>query len=182
MSPQELRADDFNTLDQFIGQLESKESSVLINVLYKAQHIFGYLPKEVMLFISEKLHVPASKIYGVVTFYSYFTIEPKGRCQFKICTGTACFVRGADKIVRQLEKNLEVKLGKTSEDLEYSLDGVRCVGACGLAPVVLVNDKVYGKVEEADLKKIIETYGRVKAEAIKAEADDAGKTNQDNEG
>ena len=155
MSPKELRAADFKTLDQFISQFEGKELG-LINVLYKAQHIFGYLPKEVVLFIAEKINVPASKIYGVVTFYSYFTTVPKGRCQFKICTGTACFVRGADKIVRQFENQLNLPLGKTSDDLEYSLDGVRCVGACGLAPVVLMNDKVYGKVEVDDVSKIIQ--------------------------
>ena len=155
MSPKELRADGFKILEQFINTFEDKESA-LIKVLYEAQHIFGYLSKEVMLFIADKLRVPASKIYGVVTFYSYFTTEPKGRCQIKVCTGTACFVRGADKITRQLENQLNLKVGETSGDLKYSLDALRCVGACGLAPVVLVNDKVYGKVETDDISKIIQ--------------------------
>ena len=154
MSPKETRADGFRVLEQFMEQFEDKESA-LIKVLYEAQHIFGYLSKEVMLFIADKLNVPVAKIYGVVSFYSYFTTEPKGRCQIMVCMGTACFVRGADKIARQLEHELGLKMGETSSDRKFSLDALRCVGACGLAPVVLVNDKVYGKVEADDVTKII---------------------------
>ena len=154
MAQQELSADGFNALELFINSFNDKESA-LIKVLYEAQHIFGYLPRDVMIFISEKLGVPIAKIYGVVSFYSYFTTTPKGRCQIKICMGTACFVRGADKIARQLEGQLGLKMGETSKDLSFSLDALRCVGACGLAPVVLVNDAVYGKVAEADVGTII---------------------------
>lgn len=154
MSPKETRAEGFKALEQFMAQFEDKESAV-IKVLYEAQHIFGYLPKEVMLFIADKLNVPVAKIYGVVSFYSYFTTEPKGRCQIKVCMGTACFVRGADKIARQFEHELDLKMGETTPDRKFSLDALRCVGACGLAPVVLVNDKVYGKVEVDDITKII---------------------------
>lgn len=154
MSPTETRAEGFKALEQFMEQFEDKESA-LIKVLYEAQHLFGYLSKEVMLFIADKLNVPSSKIYGVVSFYSYFTTEPKGRCQIKVCMGTACFVRGADKIARQFEHELDLKMGETSADRKFSLDALRCVGACGLAPVVLVNDKVYGKVEADDVSKII---------------------------
>ena len=141
-------------LESFINGLEDKSSS-LIKVLYEAQHIFGYLPKDVILFIGEALNVPAAKIYGVVSFYSYFTLEPKGRSQIKVCMGTACFVRGSDKIARQFEHELDLKMGETSADRKFSLDALRCVGACGLAPVVLVNDKVYGKVDPDDVSKII---------------------------
>jgi NADH:ubiquinone oxidoreductase 24 kD subunit len=154
MAPKELKIDGFRSLELYIEQFEDKESA-LIKVLYEAQQIFGYLSKEVMLFISDKLNVPVSKIYGVVSFYSYFTTEPKGRCQFKVCTGTACFVRGAERIVNQLEHELGLKMGETSSDRKYSLDAVRCVGACGLAPVVLVDDKVYGKAEKDDISRII---------------------------
>ena len=154
MSPKETRADGFKALEQYMKQFEDKESA-LIKVLYEAQHLFGYLSKEVMLFIADKLNVPVAKIYGVVSFYSYFTTEPKGRCQIKVCMGTACFVRGADKIVHQLEHELALKMGETSPDRKFSLDALRCVGACGLAPVVLVNNKVYGKVEPDDVTKII---------------------------
>jgi len=155
MPQQMLSADGFKALDAFISSFDDKESA-LIKVLYEAQHIFGYLPKDVMAFISERLEVPVSKVYGVVSFYSYFATEPKGRCQIKICMGTACFVRGADKISRQLEGQLGLKTGETSADRKFSLDALRCVGACGLAPVVLVNDEVYGKVTEDDVSKIIQ--------------------------
>lgn len=154
MAPKELRIDGFRSLQLFIDQFEDKESA-LIKVLYEAQQIFGYLSREVMQFISEKLGVPVAKIYGVVSFYSYFTTEPKGRCQIKICTGTACFVRGAEKVVDQFERELSLKMGETSSDRKFSLDAVRCVGACGLAPVVMVNDKVYGKVDVDDVTQII---------------------------
>ena len=154
MCPKETRADAFRRLEQFMDQFADKESA-LIKVLYEAQHLFGYLPKEVMLFIADRLNVPVAKIYGVVSFYSYFTTEPKGRCQIKVCMGTACFVRGAEAVARQLEHELGLKMGETSPDREFSLDSLRCVGACGLAPVVLVNDKVYGKVEKDDISKII---------------------------
>ncbi len=157
-------AEGLKRLEAYIGNVEDKESG-LIKVLYEAQHIFGYLSKEVMLFIGEKMNIPASKIYGVVSFYSYFTTEPKGRCQFKVCMGTACFVRGAEKISRELESQLGLKMGQTSADQAFSLESLRCVGACGLAPVVLVDDKVYGKLTEGDVKKIIAEHSDKKGEA-----------------
>jgi NADH:ubiquinone oxidoreductase subunit E len=147
---------EFEELSDFIKKsgLEGKQSA-LIAVLHQAQHIFGYLPKEVMMFIGKKLQIPVAKIYGVVTFYSFFNTEPKGRNQFKVCLGTACFVRGSDKLADALQRQLGMKMGETSEDLRYSLEAVRCVGACGLAPVVLVNDKVYGRLSVKDINKII---------------------------
>ena len=154
MSQQQLKADGLKTLEAFIAQFEDKQSA-LIKVLYEAQHIFGYLSKDVMLFVAEKLDVPASKIYGVVSFYSYFTTEPKGRAQIKVCMGTACFVRGAQTITNQLESQLGLKMGETSADRKFSLESLRCVGACGLAPVVLVGETVYGKVTVDDVSKII---------------------------
>lgn len=149
-----LRVDGFKTLGKFIDQFSDKESA-LIKVLYEAQHLFGHLSKDVMLFIAERMNVPASKIYGVVTFYSYFTTEPKGRCQFKVCMGTACFVRGSEKIMRRFEQELHICRGGTTDDRAFSLDSLRCVGACGLAPVVLADEKVYGKLDEDDVSKII---------------------------
>ena len=150
----QLQNQGLKTLDAFISKLEDKESS-LIKVLYQAQHIFGYLPRDVLFFIGEKLDIPTAKIYGVVTFYSYFTTVPKGRSQIKVCMGTACFVRGAEKIANGLEQQLNLKMGETSGDQRFSLESLRCVGACGLAPVVLVNDTVYGKVAVEDISKII---------------------------
>lgn len=157
MSPKETRADGFKVLEQFIDQLEDKESA-LIKVLYEAQHTFGYLPREVMLFIADRLNVPASKIYGVVSFYSYFTTEPKGRCQIRICMGTACFVCGSERIAREMQDQLGLAMGATSPDLAFSLEAVRCVGACGLAPAVLVNDVVHAKVRPDDVEAIISKH------------------------
>lgn len=146
------------SLGNFIDTLKGDKQSALIKVLYEAQHLYGYLPQDVMLFIGAKLGVPASKIFGVVSFYSYFTTEPKGRCQLKLCLGTACFVRGADKIGKALEEQLGLEMGQTSADGQFSLEALRCVGACGLAPVLLVDDKVYGKVTVDDVSSIIQAH------------------------
>ncbi len=147
----------FAALETFIDQLEDKESS-LIRVLYEAQRIFGHLSKEVMLFVAEKLNVAASKIYGVVSFYSFFTTKPKGRCQIRVCLGTACFVCGGERIARELQDRLDLKMGDTSSDRAFSLEAVRCVGACSLAPAVLVNDAVHAKVRPDDIETIISNY------------------------
>lgn len=144
-------------LESYIDSIENRESA-LIEVLHEAQHLFGYLPMEVQLFIGEKLNVPASKVFGVVSFYSYFTIEPKGKYVINICTGTACFVRNAESVVREFEKTLGIKTGETTGNGMYTIDCLRCVGACGLAPVVMVNDDVYGKVTADQVSKIIGKY------------------------
>lgn len=130
-------------LETYIDQIEDKKGA-LIEVLHRAQNIFGYLSKDVMEFVAEKLEIPISKVYGVVTFYSYFTTEPKGEYVINVCMGTACFVRGAAEILEEFQNKLNIKVGETTSDGKYTLDVLRCVGACGLAPVVTVNDKVYG--------------------------------------
>lgn len=158
---QQLKEEDFEKLERYMAELEDKESA-LIKVLYEAQGIFGYLPKEVVLFIADKIGVPASKIYGVISFYSYFTTEPKGKCEIKVCMGTACFVCGAEKVARELENQLKVKMGGTTPDLKYSLESVRCVGACGLAPAVLVNGEVHARMAPEDVRAIIAEQPRGK--------------------
>lgn len=157
MSKKELSQTSFDELETYISSLTEKKGA-LIPVLHKAQNLFGYLPKEVQLFICEKLDVPTSKIYGVVSFYSFFTMKPRGQFVINICTGTACFVRKADAVVKEFEKHLKVSVGETSKDGLYTLEALRCVGACGLAPVVIVNDKIYGHVEKKDVKKILAEY------------------------
>jgi len=147
----------YSQLDQFIDQLGDKEGT-LITTLHKAQDIFGYLSPEVQDHIAHKLGIPTSKVYGVVTFYSFFTMLPKGKFQVNVCMGTACFVRGAQKIIDEFEKELKIKVGETSEDKMWSLDSLRCVGACGLAPVISVNGKVYGRVSPEDVKGIVEEH------------------------
>ena len=147
----------FKELDDFIKSLSSKDGA-LIEVLHRAQHIFGYLPKEVQTFVADKLNLPVSKVYGVVTFYSFFTTEPRGKNVINVCMGTACFVRGAGDVLKEFEKELSIKSGQTTEDMKFTLDSLRCVGACGLAPVLTINDKVYGHCTPDQVKSILAEY------------------------
>jgi len=147
----------FTELQSFIDSMEDKRGA-LIAVLHKAQHLYGYLSDEVILYISESLDIPSSKIYGVISFYSYFTTKQRGQYVINVCLGTACFVRGAEAIMKEFEKELKIKAGETTSDMKFTLSGLRCIGACGLAPVVMINDKVYGRVEVDQVKKIIQEY------------------------
>lgn len=147
----------FQELDAFIVSLGDTQGS-LISVLHKAQSIFGYLPAEIQSYVAKKLNIPAAKVNGVVTFYSYFTETPKGEHIVQICLGTACFVRGAEGLLRTLEEKLGIKAGQTTADGKFSIDGLRCVGACGLAPVIIVDGKVYGRVTSAQIGDILANY------------------------
>lgn len=154
----ELVSEMYDTLGKFIDALPEKKGA-LISVLHEAQHIFGYLPKEVQQFVGDKLGLSTAQVYGVVSFYSFFTMEPKGKHPISICLGTACYVRGADKVVDAFKRQLGIEVGQTTEDGKFSLDALRCVGACGLAPVVLVGDKVYGRITTAEqVKAILDEY------------------------
>jgi len=136
----------------------NNEAGELINVLHKTQESFGYLPAEVQEIIARELNVSVAKVYGVVTFYSFFTMIPKGKHPISICTGTACYVRGAEKVLDEFKRILDVKVGETTPDGKFSLSCLRCVGACGLAPVVMVGEKVYGRVSPDGVKDIIKEY------------------------
>lgn len=127
----------------------------LINCLHKAQGIFGYLPEEVQVLIADRLKLNLSDVYGVISFYSFFTTQPPGRYKISVCLGTACFVKGADKILAEIEKQIGIKDGQTSSDLKFSLGGLRCVGACSLAPVVTINETVYAKVTPNKISEIL---------------------------
>lgn len=154
----ELAKEMYAELEAFIDALPEKRGA-LISVLHRAQAIFGYLPKEVQEFVGEKLNIPTAQVYGVVSFYSFFTMEPKGKHPISICLGTACYVRGADKILDLFKEELSIGVGETTPDGKFSLDALRCVGACGLAPVVLVGDKVYGRINTREqVKDIIAEY------------------------
>lgn len=154
----ELVQEMYDELGKFIDELPEKKGA-LISVLHRAQSIFGYLPREVQKFVGDKLHIPVSQVYGVVSFYSFFTMVPKGKYPISVCMGTACYVRGADKVLEAFKKELGINVGETTSDGKYSLDALRCVGACGLAPVVLVGDKVYGRITKADeVKEILSEY------------------------
>ncbi len=127
-------------------------------MLHQTQHEFGYLPAEVQEVIASELNIPVAKVYGVVTFYHFFTMVPKGRHPVSICTGTACYVRGAEKVLEEFRKNLKIEVGQTTPDGKFSLSCLRCVGACGLAPVVMIGEKVYGRVAPEGVKEILKEY------------------------
>ena len=130
----------------------------LIAILHECQDRLGYLPEPVQRIIAGKLCIPASKVYGVVTFYSFFTMSPKGKHPVSVCLGTACYVRGADKLLEEFKRVLGIDVGQTTPDGKFSLDCLRCVGACGLAPVATIGDKVYGRLNPADIKRIISEF------------------------
>ncbi len=136
----------------------NNDKGELINILHKTQSVFGYLPSEVQEVIAEELNESVAKIYGVVTFYSFFTMQPKGKHPISVCLGTACYVRGAEKVLEEFEKQLNLEVGETSADGKFSLTCLRCIGACGLAPVVMVGDKTYGRLTPEDVKDIIDEY------------------------
>jgi len=122
----------------------------LMPVLQEAQGIYGYLPHEVQAIIAEKMGVPLSKIYGIVTFYSQFSLTPKGKYKIAICLGTACYVRGAGDISKKFREKLGVKGDEVTSDGKFSVEDCRCIGACGLAPVIMINDDVYGRLDGTD--------------------------------
>jgi NADP-reducing hydrogenase subunit HndA len=153
----ELREEDVKKIKEICTSFDN-DPQELINVLHKCQGHFGYLPAEVQEIVSEELTVPVAKIYGVVTFYSFFTMIPRGKHPVSICMGTACYVRGAEKVLDEFKKELGIQVGQTTGDGKFSLSSLRCVGACGLAPVVLVGDKTYGRVAPDDVKNILKEY------------------------
>ena len=131
----------------------------LMPVLQEAQHIYGYLPIEVQKMIAEGLGVSLAEVYGIVTFYSQFALNPKGEVAVAVCMGTACYVKGAGDILDRVARNLGVNSGDTSSDGKYSLEGTRCIGACGLAPVLTINEDVYGRIAKPeDMDPVLEKY------------------------
>jgi len=152
-----LKEKDIAKIKEICDFFDNKDGE-LISVLHRCQGEFGYLPPEIQDVVSDFMNIPVAKIYGVVTFYSFFTMKPKGKHPISICTGTACYVRGAEKVMDEFKKELNLKVGETSADGKFSLSGLRCVGACGLAPVVLVGEKVYGRVSPDGVKEILAAY------------------------
>ena len=134
------------------------QKGCLIPILQEAQGIYGYLPIEVQTIISDELGVPLEKIYGVVTFYSFFSLYPKGKFQISVCLGTACYVKGSGTIFSSLKEKLGIEDGQCTPDGKFSLDSCRCVGACGLAPVMMIKDDVYGRLTKNELDSILAKY------------------------
>lgn len=147
----------FSLLKQTVENYEAKESN-LIQILHMAQAIFGYLPENVIKFIAEEMNLPLSKINGVVSFYSLFSTQPKGKHTIKVCLGTACYVRGGKKIVDKIKELLDIEVGETTEDMNFSLEVMRCIGACGLAPAIAIDDTVYKRVNPNKLRQILAKY------------------------
>lgn len=150
-------------LDSFVDSFkidpkDKRRKGNLIQILHHAQHIFGYLPEEVQKHVAKRLNLHHSEVSGVISFYNFFTTVPKGKHRVNVCMGTACFVKGADKILEEFEKELNIKAGQVTKDMEFSIDLVRCIGACGLAPVITIGEKVYGRITKDDVKKILAEY------------------------
>ena len=146
-----------NQLKAVIAELKDQKGS-LMPIMQKAQDIYGYLPIEVQKMISEEMSVPMEKIYGVATFYSQFNLMPKGDFQISVCLGTACYVKGSGDIFNKIKATLKIDSGECTADGKFSLDACRCIGACGLAPVMTVNDDVYGRLVPDDVKDILAKY------------------------
>lgn len=144
-------------LDRVIN-LYSAEPGQLIRVLQKAQDIFSYLPEEVQAYIAEKTEIPVAEVNGVVTFYSLFSTEPRGKHMLNVCMGTACYVKGAQEIMDEVKMHLKIDEGETTADGLFTVKSTRCVGACGLAPILIGNEEVHGRIEAKDVPKIIDRY------------------------
>lgn len=152
-----LTKEQIDKLLQIINKYKNSEGKVML-VLHEVQEYLGYIPYEAQKIIAENLNVPMSDIYGVVTFYSRFSLKPVGQYKIGVCLGTACYVKGADKIIEKIEQRLGIKVGETTEDGRFSLDAMRCLGACGLAPVMTINEDVYGKIELNEIDSILDKY------------------------
>lgn len=141
-----------------IVQKYGKEKDQLIAILNDVQERYGYIPKLAQMVISEELGIPMAEIYGVITFYSRFTLAPKGKYNISICLGTACYVKGAQKLLDRAIERLKIRPGEVTPDGKFSIDDVRCVGACGLAPVFMINDEVYGNATVKQFDEVIDKY------------------------
>lgn len=144
-------------LKAVIAELHDKPGA-LMPVLQKAQEIYGYLPVEVQIMVADGLGVPLSEVYGVVTFYAQFALNPKGEHAISVCLGTACYVKGAQQVLDRIQHDLNIPVGGVTPDGKFSLDACRCIGACGLAPVMMIDGNVYGKLTVDEVDKILASY------------------------
>ena len=153
-----------NQEDEFLKEIFNTYLPIkdnLIQILNEVQEHYGYIPKHAQKSISEFLNIPMAEIYGVITFYSRFTLKPKGKYNIAVCLGTACFVKGSEKVLDKAKEILKIDVGETTEDGKFSLEATRCIGACGLAPVFTVNEEVYGKATPELMEKVIAEYKNI---------------------
>lgn len=134
------------------------DRSALIPILQKTQELFGYVPRDVQVMVAEGLDIPITDVYGTVTFYSFFSLKPKGKYNIQCCNGTACYVRGAPKVIERFEKELGIKAGDTTDDGKFSLQVVRCLGACGLSPTIMVNQDTHARMKPDKVPEILRKY------------------------
>jgi NADH-quinone oxidoreductase subunit E len=160
----QLSEEDKAILDEILAQHPLQESS-LIPVLQETQARLGYLPRPAMEYLAKALKVPFARVYGVASFYAQFHLQPRGRHIIRVCQGTACHVRGAKEVLNAFEDELGIPAGNTTEDLEYTLEVVACIGACGLAPTIMIDDETYGRLTPRDVRKLL----RQKKRAAKAQ-------------
>lgn len=147
----------YRKLDEVIEEYRGQQG-ILIQVLHRAQQIFGYLPREVQLYVAKALNIPFSEVSGVVSFYHYFHTQPAGKYTIDVCTGTACYVKGAQEVVDRIERLLKIKSGETTKDGKFTLRTARCMGACGLAPVMVVGKDIHGRVTPEKVTEILKNY------------------------
>lgn len=152
-----VRDQRYDQLDKVIAQYRN-EPGPLIPVLHKAQKIFGYLPREVQLYVADKLDIPVKEVAGVVSFYSFFSTTPRGEHTIGLCMGTACYVKGADAISAKIKEELGIKPGETTGDGKFTFQITRCLGACGLAPVMTIDDDVFGRLTPEKIPEILKKY------------------------
>ncbi|MBW1720890.1 MAG: NADH-quinone oxidoreductase subunit NuoE [Deltaproteobacteria bacterium] len=153
----DLTPEVMEKVDEILERNRGKPGS-LIPVLEECQGVVGYLPLELQEYIAESLNIPGSTVFGVVTFYSFFSMVPKGRHTIKVCMGTACYVRGTKRIMQRLKEDFGLEVGQTSDDRRFTLQAVRCLGACGLAPAVVIDEDTHGGVRPEKIGKILERY------------------------
>ncbi|SJZ32319.1 NADH-quinone oxidoreductase subunit NuoE [Selenihalanaerobacter shriftii] len=152
-----LSDEELNQIDKIIEENQGEEG-ILINVLHKVQKIVGYLPREIQIRVATGLDIPFSKVYSVVSFYSLFSTTPRGKYTIEICTGTACYVKGAEEVLKRIKDELKIEPGETTEDNLFTLETARCIGACGMAPVVVVGDDVHGRIEPDKVSDLLNQY------------------------
>jgi len=157
LNMKELDQEKLAELDKYIESLEDPKGT-LINVLHRAQTLFGYIPHNLQLYVAKELDLTAARVNGVVTFYSYFSEEKTGKHLVSVCMGTACYVKGSEKVLKKCLDILKVKKGQMTDDGLFTIKDVRCIGACGLAPILSVGDKIYGHVKEDMVEDILEKY------------------------
>lgn len=160
------KVDKKKELDKIINEYRKKEGSLII-VLHDVQKLIGFLPREVLIYIALSLDIPLAEVYSVVSFYSLFSMQPRGKYTIEVCTGTACYVKGSDKIFNELKEQLNIEPGEVTPDGMFTIETTRCKGACSLAPVISIGDNIYSKVTEEKITEILDEYRGDKIDAEK---------------